>query len=82
MMATFFTKYRVLDSACGSGNFLYIAFRELRRLEWDLAGRLGDKARAQALSESDEKGQAQVFCDRLFQAFGHAGVFESGGEME
>src|ERR1700716_1303758 len=32
--------------------------------------------------KGDEKGQAQIFCDRLFQAFGHAGVFESGGEME
>lgn len=26
-------EFRVLDPACGSGNFLYIAFRELRRLE-------------------------------------------------
>lgn len=25
--------FRVLDSACGSGNFLYIAYRELKRLE-------------------------------------------------
>jgi type II restriction/modification system DNA methylase subunit YeeA len=25
--------FRVLDPACGSGNFLYVAFRELRRLE-------------------------------------------------
>lgn len=29
--------YRVLDPACGSGNFLYVAFRELRRLERQLA---------------------------------------------
>jgi type II restriction/modification system DNA methylase subunit YeeA len=28
--------YRVLDPACGSGNFLYIAYRELKRLELDL----------------------------------------------
>ncbi len=27
------TTYRVLDPACGSGNFLYIAYRELKRLE-------------------------------------------------
>ena len=26
-------EYRVLDPACGSGNFLYIAYRELKRLE-------------------------------------------------
>ena len=25
--------YQVLDPACGSGNFLYVAYRELRRLE-------------------------------------------------
>ena len=25
--------YRVLDPACGSGNFLYVAYRELKRLE-------------------------------------------------
>lgn len=29
-------KFRVLDPACGSGNFLYVAYRELRRLELDL----------------------------------------------
>lgn len=28
--------YRVLDPACGSGNFLYVAYRELRRLEHDI----------------------------------------------
>ena len=30
----------------------------------------------------DEKGQAQIFLDRLFQAFGHAGSLEVGGEPE
>lgn len=29
-------EYRVLDPACGSGNFLYIAYREIRRLEREL----------------------------------------------
>lgn len=28
--------YQVLDPACGSGNFLYVAYRELRRLEREL----------------------------------------------
>lgn len=27
------TEFKVLDPSCGSGNFLYIAFRELRKLE-------------------------------------------------
>jgi type II restriction/modification system DNA methylase subunit YeeA len=30
------TKFKVLDPACGSGNFLYVAFRELKRVETDL----------------------------------------------
>lgn len=28
--------------------------------------------------EGDEKGEAQVYCDRLFRAFGHAGYKGSG----
>lgn len=30
----------------------------------------------------DEKGEAQVFCDRLFRAFGHDGVREAGATLE
>jgi len=30
------SRYHVLDPACGSGNFLYVAFRELKHLELDL----------------------------------------------
>ena len=30
----------------------------------------------------DEKGEAQVFCDRLFQAFGHEGYKEAGASLE
>lgn len=33
-------RFRVLDPACGSGNFLYVAFRELYRLDTELLGRL------------------------------------------
>lgn len=32
--------------------------------------------------DGDEKGQAQVFLDRLFKAFGHEGVFEAGATLE
>ena len=32
--------------------------------------------------KGDEKGEAQVFLDRLFQAFGHAGVREAGATLE
>lgn len=34
------------------------------------------------LLEGDEKGEAQVFCDRLFQAFGHKGYKEAGAKLE
>ena len=34
------------------------------------------------LLEKDEKGEAQVFCDRLFQAFGHKGYKEAGAILE
>jgi SAM-dependent methyltransferase len=30
----------------------------------------------------DEKGQAQIFLDRFFRAFGHDGLLEAGGEAE
>jgi hypothetical protein len=30
----------------------------------------------------DEKGDAQLFLDRLFQAFGHAGLKEAGATLE
>jgi len=35
-------QFRVLDPACGSGNFLYIAYRELKRLEARLFERIKD----------------------------------------
>lgn len=35
-----------------------------------------------ALLKGDEKGEAQVFCDRLFKAFGHAGYKEAGATLE
>jgi Type I restriction enzyme R protein N terminus (HSDR_N) len=35
-----------------------------------------------ATLDGDEKGEAQVFCDRLFQAFGHQGYKEAGATLE
>ena len=32
--------------------------------------------------KGDEKGEAQIFLDRLFQAFGHAGSLDVGGAPE
>ncbi|MBX3121580.1 MAG: class I SAM-dependent DNA methyltransferase [Nitrospira sp.] len=34
------------------------------------------------LLKGDEKGEAQVFCDRLFKAFGHEGYKEAGATLE
>ena len=35
-------KIRVLDPACGSGNFLVIAYREMREIEMNVLKRLQD----------------------------------------
>ena len=42
--------YVVLDPACGSGNFLYVAYRELRRIEQRL------REREQELREAEGRG--------------------------
>lgn len=33
-------EFKVLDPACGSGNFLYVAFRELKRIEMELLNKI------------------------------------------
>ena len=33
-------EYKVLDPACGSGNFLYVAYRELKRIEMELLNKI------------------------------------------
>ncbi len=38
--------FRVLDPACGSGNFLYVAYREMRRLEHEILERIAAKRRS------------------------------------
>ena len=37
---------------------------------------------SQVVSKRDDNGQAQIFLDRLFIAFGHAGSLDVGGEPE
>ena len=46
--------YVVLDPACGSGNFLYVAYRELRRLEQQLAEREQELRRAEGKRRADQ----------------------------
>jgi hypothetical protein len=45
--------YVVLDPACGSGNFLYVAYRELRRIEAELRRRARDMRRNEGLREQE-----------------------------
>lgn len=56
--------YRVLDPACGSGNFLYIAYRELRRIEKTLADKL--QARRRRPGAADEMRMAFVSATQFF----------------
>lgn len=46
--------YVVLDPACGSGNFLYVAYRELRRIEAELRDRIADLRRSAGLPDQAE----------------------------
>ncbi|HEX7516698.1 MAG TPA: DNA methyltransferase [Chthoniobacterales bacterium] len=45
-------KFRVLDPACGSGNFLFIAYREMKRLERDLLLRLREVSKREPLESA------------------------------
>jgi len=46
------SQLRILDPACGCGNFLYIAYREMRRLERRITARIDERRRG---------GQAGVY---------------------
>jgi N-6 DNA Methylase len=53
--------YVVLDPACGSGNFLYIAYRELRRVEQRLHDRELDLRRAQGRRQATQGALTAFF---------------------
>ncbi len=53
--------YVVLDPACGSGNFLYTAYRELRRLERRLHEREAKLRLAQGRRRADQTAMAAFF---------------------
>ena len=48
--------YRVLDPACGSGNFLYIAYRELKRIE----ARIFERLDSEFKTEGKQSGQMRL----------------------
>lgn len=53
--------YVVLDPACGSGNFLYVAYRELRRLEQRLHAKERELRRAEGRPEADQGALTAFF---------------------
>jgi hypothetical protein len=50
------SQYRVLDPSCGSGNFLYVAYREMRRLERDVIEAIRERRRSQAIAGQESFG--------------------------
>ena len=48
--------FRVLDPACGSGNFLYIAYRELKRIE----ARIFERMAKEFKTEAKQSGQMRL----------------------
>ncbi|OEU71790.1 MAG: hypothetical protein BA863_02925 [Desulfovibrio sp. S3730MH75] len=44
--------------------------------------RISDFTEYVAQLKGDEKGEAQLFCDRFFRAFGHGGILEANGALE
>ena len=69
-----------IASATGDGIFIY--FDEGNLTMTDLLPRLQEFVDYVQALRGDEKGEAQVFCDRLFRAFGHAGYKEAGATLE
>ena len=65
---------RVMDPACGCGNFLVVAYRELRRLEDDIIGELElarkDNDEFQATMFFDDRGEHAEIMVQLDHFFG------------
>jgi SAM-dependent methyltransferase len=57
-------QFRVLDPACGSGNFLYVAYREMRRLEQEAIAKISDRRRSSGLAAQEQL--AYVTPDHFF----------------
>lgn len=54
--------FKVLDPACGSGNFLYVAFRELKRIEMELL----NKIHSEFPKSADEIGTQSIVSIKQF----------------
>jgi type II restriction/modification system DNA methylase subunit YeeA len=59
-------QFRVLDPACGSGNFLYVAFRELKRLEIELIGKASALFTPRALRDAGFAKTSRVSVRQMY----------------
>ena len=50
------SRIRVFDPACGSGNFLVIAYKEMRKIEAEINARRGEHLRASEISKKNFRG--------------------------
>lgn len=50
------SRIRVFDPACGSGNFLVIAYKELRAIEWEINKRRGEPDRKSEIPLTNFRG--------------------------
>lgn len=62
---------RVFDPACGSGNFLVISYKELRKLEHRILQRIADLDKATARMFSLSKVKLENFCGIEIDDFAH-----------
>jgi hypothetical protein len=88
--------FRVLDPACGCGNFLYVAYRELRGLEHQLKDRIRQLARESGQPEPSgpwpyypltnlhgfDIENVAVLISRVTLWMGHRQMIEAHGEAE
>ncbi|MEL7409788.1 MAG: type IIL restriction-modification enzyme MmeI, partial [Cyanobacteria bacterium J06558_2] len=50
------SNYRVFDPACGSGNFLYLAYQELKEIEKDLLDKIASRRRSATAKQQVQIG--------------------------
>ncbi|MEL7010289.1 MAG: DNA methyltransferase, partial [Cyanobacteria bacterium J06588_4] len=50
------SNYRIFDPACGSGNFLYLAYQELKEIEKDLLDKIASRRRSQTTKQQVQIG--------------------------
>jgi type II restriction/modification system DNA methylase subunit YeeA len=59
------SRIRVFDPACGSGNFLVIAYKEMRAIEAEINKRRGEVDRASEIPPTNYRGQKLALAEFL-----------------